>query len=237
MCWNRSATTPAWLLTGSNKSRTNPEYHFYLLTFLRGCVGIQVHSACQGILIIAHVASTPLKPCQKLIPAQSAPIIQLSGSLMNVVIKAEICSETVGWWLKFSSFSCANKPCACAGSPRWSMTGLPRALRTRSCISPTTVWTKRAAIMSGKPRQWPTCSECGAVFMGSLSDSSIDYNSAIWNAFLPFQLRWPWNRGLWEQVEYECSAEVFEARGEGHHMWVKPSPFSLLVTSTQRRWK
>lgn len=40
---------------------------------------------------------------------------------------------------------------------------------------------------------------------------------------LPFQLRWPWSGGLWEQVEYECSVEVFEAGGEGHHMWVKPA--------------
>lgn len=54
-----------------------------------GCVGIQVHSACQGILIIAHVASTPLKHCQKLISLQSAPIIQSSVSLINVVIMAD----------------------------------------------------------------------------------------------------------------------------------------------------
>lgn len=40
---------------------------------------------------------------------------------------------------------------------------------------------------------------------------------------LPIQLRWPWSGGLWEQVEYECSVEVFEAGGEGHHMWVKPA--------------
>lgn len=41
-----------------------------------GCVGIQVLSACQGILIIAHVASTPLKNSLKLISAHIAPIIQ-----------------------------------------------------------------------------------------------------------------------------------------------------------------
>lgn len=42
--------------------------------------------------------------------------------------------------------------------------------------------------------------------------------------FSPFQLRWPWSWGLWEQVEHECSVEVFETGREGHHMWVKVSP-------------
>lgn len=56
-----------------------------------GYVGIQVLSACQGILITAHVASTPLKRCLKLFSARIAPIIQSSVSLMNVVIVAHIC--------------------------------------------------------------------------------------------------------------------------------------------------
>lgn len=63
--------------------------------------------------------------------------------------------------------------------------------------------------------------------MGSQVDSSFYCNTSVWSAFLPFQLRWPWSWGLWEQVEYECSVEVFEAGGEGHHMWVKPSFSSL----------
>lgn len=45
------------------------------------CVGIQVLSVSQRILIIAHVASTPLKGCQKVISPSSAPIIQSSVSL------------------------------------------------------------------------------------------------------------------------------------------------------------
>lgn len=61
--------------------------------------------------------------------------------------------------------------------------------------------------------------------MGSWFDSSIHWKLCIWSlcVCLPFQLRWPWSGGLWEQVEYECSVEVFEAGGEGHHMWVKPA--------------
>lgn len=58
------------------------------------------------------------------------------------------------------------------------MTGLQRTLRTHSCISPTTVWTKKAAIMSGEPHQWSTHTECGAV-MGSSSDSSVHWKLNI----------------------------------------------------------
>lgn len=40
-----------------------------------GYVGIQVLGACQGILITAHVASTPLKRCLKLFSAHITLII------------------------------------------------------------------------------------------------------------------------------------------------------------------
>lgn len=101
--------------------------------------------------------------------------------------------------------------------------------RTPSCISPTTVWTKRAAIMSGKLL---------AVYVEQVSvrgrppDSSLHSSSGLWSPFLSFQLRWPWSGGLWEQMEYECSAEVFEARRKGHHMWVRPFLFLNIVSKT-----
>lgn len=136
--------------------------------------------------------------------------------------------------------SCINKHCLSADLPQSSMTGLQRTLRTRSCISPTTAWTKRAATMSGifdRPR---TCAGCRAA-AGNNIDSSIHLKSSVWSALLPFfQLRWPWSWGLWEQVEYECSVEVFEAGREGYHTWVKPSfsslshPSALLFSSTQQ---
>lgn len=143
-----------------------------------------------------------------------------------------MCSEIVGWQVFF--FSCTNNRHLSTDLPQSSMTGLQRTLRTRSCISPTTAWTKRAAIMSGDFHQRWTYIERGAVMGGSI-DSSVYYNLSVWSAFLPFQLRWPWSWGLWEQVEYECSVEVFEAGGEGHHMWVKPTfsslyrPFHLFI--------
>lgn len=61
-----------------------------------------------------------------------------------------MCSEIVGWWDHFLFFSCTNKQCLSTDLLQSSMIGLQRALRTHSCTSPTTAWTKRAVIMSGK---------------------------------------------------------------------------------------
>ena len=117
-----------------------------------GGVGIQVDGACQGILIIAHVASTLHKHYQRLISSHSAPIIQSSVSLVTVKVK-----------LCFFSSSCINKHCSSTDLLRLSMIGLQQTSRTRSCISPTTVWTKRAVIMSGKPYQSSSCNWMCAV--------------------------------------------------------------------------
>lgn len=183
----------------------------------------------KGILIIAHVASTPLKHCQKLISFPSALIIYSQVSYKCGCYGTWICRGIVG--LRRRIFpppfsSCVNKPCSFTDLPQLSMTGLQRTSRTHSCTSPTTAWTKRAAIMSGKSLQW---SKYNVVLLreGSPSDSSIYYGWSVWSSFLSFQLRWPRSWGLWEQMEYECSAEVFEAGGEGHHMWVRPSPCSF----------
>lgn len=53
------------------------------------------------------------------------------------------------WMTEVFFLSCTNKHHLSADLPLSSMTGLQRTLRTRSCISLTTAWTKRAAIMSG----------------------------------------------------------------------------------------
>lgn len=90
--------------------------------------------------------------------SQTLPDTNLSPKCPNHSVKCEphecghhgrtIYYETVGRQVKFS-YSCTNKRRLSPGLPQSSMTGLQRALRTHSCISPTTAWTKRAAIMSG----------------------------------------------------------------------------------------
>lgn len=129
----------------------------------------------KGILIIAHVASTPLKHCQKLISFPSALIIYSQVSYKCGCYGTWICRGIVGLRRRIFSppfSSCVNKPCSFTDLPQLSMTGLQRTSRTHSCTSPTTAWTKRAAIMSGKSLQW---SKYNAVLLreGSPSDSSI----------------------------------------------------------------
>lgn len=137
---------PSWLWTLCHKSREkNSESCLY--RFSAACVGIQVRSVCPGILIIAHVASTPLKRCQILISPPSASIIHSSVRSLNVVVTADMSAEWQVQWFFF--LSCENKLCPSAGLPQSSTTGLQRTLRTCSCTSPTTAWTKRAATMSG----------------------------------------------------------------------------------------
>lgn len=83
---------PSWLSTLCHKSREkNSESCFYC--FSAACIGIQVRSVCPGILIIAHVASTPLKRCQILISPPSASIIHSSVRSLNVVVTADMSAE------------------------------------------------------------------------------------------------------------------------------------------------
>lgn len=205
-----------------------------------GRVGIQVHCACQGILSIAHVASTPLTQCQELISLHSAPIIQRSVSLTNVVIMADsLCCKVVGWQ-KFSFLAHINAVCpqVCHRQVR------PDFKEHQEHIH-------ASHQLQREQKEQRLCQvtficECGGG--GGLSVAARLTRPlvrvGVWSASPFFQLRWPWSWGLWEQVEYECSVEVFEAGGEGHHMWVDASfyspalPFHLLlfVYTSMQRW-
>lgn len=170
---------------------------------------IQVHGVCQGILITAHVASTPLKHHQRLFSSPKCPYYSVKCQL----------SERGGEIMFFSLSLSNNERYLFTDLQPSSMIERLQTSRTRSCISPTTAWTKRAVIMSGKlPHMYTEQVAVG----GRPPDSSLHSSSGLWSVFLSFQLRWPWSRGLREQMEYERSAEVFEAGGKRHHMWVRP---------------
>lgn len=104
------------------------------------------------------MASTTLKRRQELISSQSALII------LSSVNGRRTWRESGGWYI---TFLVPNNTRLSTGLPQSSMIRPPRTLRTYSCISPTTVWTKRAMTTSGKSSGADTCED--------VADSSFEF--------------------------------------------------------------